>query len=214
MNDQPPVAVGTLADATLTVGDSVDLDIAGSFSGSALVYSAMSSEAETATATLSGTTVTLAALAAGEGSVMVTATNSAGTATQTFSVTVKDLPPVAVGTLGDATLTVGDSVDVEISASFGGTNLVYAVMSSAEATATAMLSGTTVTVAALVAGEGSVTVTATNSEGTATQTFGVTVNDQPPVAVGTLGDATLTVGDSVDVDISASFGGSQRWSTR
>ena len=208
VQDQPPVAVGTLGDATLTVGDSVDVEISASFSGSALAYSVMSSAAETATATLSGTTVTLAALAAGEGSVTVSATNSQGTATQTFGVTVNDQPPVAVGTLGDATLTVGDSVDVEISASFGGTNLVYSVMSSAEATATAALSGTTVTVAALVAGEGSVTVTATNSEGTATQTFGVTVQDQLPVAVGTLSDATLTVGDALDVDIAAAFSGS------
>ena len=207
VKDQPAVAVGTLADATLTVGDSVDLEISESFSGTNLVYSVMSSAEEIAAATLSGTTVTLAALAAGEGSVTVTATNSEGTATQTFSVTVKDQPAVAVGTLADATLTVGDSVDLEISESFSGTNLVYSVMSSAEETATATLSGTTVTLAALVAGEGSVTVTATNSGGTATQTFSVTVKDQPPVAVGTLADITLTAGDALEVDISAAFSG-------
>ena len=208
VKDQPAVAVGTLADATLTVGDSVDVDIAAAFSGTNLVYSVMSSAEEIAAATLSGTTVTLAALVAGEGSVTVTATNGEGTATQTFSVTVKDQPAVAVGTLADATLTAGDSVDVGISESFGGTNLVYSVTSSAQEVVAVMLSGTTVTLAALAAGEGSVTVTATNSEGTATQTFGVTVKDQPPAAVGTLADATLTVGDSVDLDIAASFSGS------
>ena len=207
VKDQPAVAVGTLADATLTVGDSVDVDISAAFSGTNLAYSVMSSAEETAAATLSGTTVTLAALAAGEGSVTVTAANSGGTATQTFSVTVKDQPPVAVGTLADATLTVGDALEVDIAASFSGTNLVYSVMSSAEEVATATLSGTTVSLAALVAGEGAVTVTATNGEGAATQTFAVAVKDQPPVAVGTLADATLTVGDSVDLEISESFGG-------
>ena len=208
VKDQPPAAVGTLADAALTVGDSVGVEISESFSGTNLVYSVMSSAEEAATATLSGTTVNLAALDAGEGSVTVTATNSEGGATQTFGVTVKDQPPAAVGTLADAALTVGDSVGVEISESFSGTNLVYSVVSSAEEMATATLSGTTVTLAALAAGEGSVTVTATNSEGAATQTFSVTVQDQPPVAVGMLADATLTVGDALEADITASFSGS------
>ena len=208
VRDQPPSAVGTLADATVTVGDTHDVDISEAFSGTALVYSVASSAPDMATATVSGTTVTLTAHAAGDVTVTVTAENSEGSASQPLSVTVKDEPPSAVGALADTTMTVGDLLTMEVSAAFGGSALVYTVSSSAPEMATATISGAMVTLTALAAGEVTITVTAENSEGSASQPLALTVKDEPPVAVGTLDDVTLMVDDVLGIGVSEAFGGS------
>ena len=207
VKDRPPVAVGTLDDVTLAVGDTRELDISEAFSGTALVYSVASSAPGMATATLSGTTVTLTGHAAGDVTVTVAAENSEGSASQPLAVTVKDRPPVAVGTLDDVTLAVGDTRELDISEAFSGTALVYSVASSAPGMATATLSGTTVTLTGHAAGDVTVTVAAENSEGSASQPLAVTVKDRPPVAVGTLDDVTLAVGDTRELDISEAFSG-------
>lgn len=207
VKDEPPAAVGSLADETLTVGDTHDVDFADAFSGTNLVFAVTSSDPDAATATLSGTSTVLSAVAPGETVVTVTAGNTEGSVAQAFTVTVQDEPPAAVGMLDGVTLTVGDTHDVDIADAFSGTNLVFSVASSAPEMAPATLSGTTVTVAGVVAGEATVTVTAENSEGSAVQTLAVTVKDQPPVAVGTLDDVTLKVDGVLTVDVSAAFGG-------
>ena len=207
VKDEPPAAVGMLEDVTLTVGDRHEVDIADAFSGTNLEFSVATSAPEMAPVTLAGTTVTLAGVVAGSATVTVTAENSEGSAAQTIAVTVRDQPPVAVGSLPDLTLTVADTHDVDIANAFGGTALAYSVASSAPDMATASLAGTALTLTALAAGETTVTVTAENSEGSAMQAFSVVVEDQPPAAVGTLPDLTLTVGDTMEVDIASAFTG-------
>ena len=208
VKDEPPAAVGMLDDVTLTVGDTHEVDIADAFSGTNLEFSVATSAPDMASASLSGTTVTLAGMVAGNATVTVTAENSEGSAAQTIAVTVRDQPPVAIGSLPNVTLTVADTDDIDVADAFGGTALVYSVASSAPDMATASLAGTTVTLTALAAGDTTVTVTAENSEGSATQEFSVVVEDQVPMAVGTLSDLTLTVGDTMDVDIADAFTGS------
>ena len=208
VKDEPPAAVGSLADETLTVGDTRDVDFADAFSGTNLVFAVTSSDPDAATATLSGTSTVLSAVDPGETVVTVTAENTEGSVAQAFTVTVQDEPPAAVGMLDGVTLTVGETRDVDIADVFSGTNLVFSVASSAPEMAPASLSGTTVTVAGLVAGEATVTVTAENSEGSAVQTLAVSVKDQPPVAVGTLDDVTLKVDDVLGVGVAEAFGGS------
>ena len=208
VQDEPPAAVGMLDDVTLTVGDTRDVDFADAFSGTNLVFAVTSSDPDAATATVSGTSTVLSAVAPGETVVTVTAENTEGSVAQAFTVTVQDEPPAAVGMLDDVTLTVGDTRDVDIADTFSGTNLVFSVASSAPEMAPATLSGTTVTVAGVVAGEATVTVTAENSEGSAVQTLAVTVKDQPPVAVGMLDDVTLKVDDVLGVGVAEAFGGS------
>ncbi|MCY4011342.1 MAG: hypothetical protein OXG82_01360 [Gammaproteobacteria bacterium] len=208
VKDEPPATVGMLEDVTLTVGDTHGIDIAGAFSGTNLLFSVASSAPDMAPATLSGTTVTIAGLVAGDATLTVTAENSEGSVTQSIAVTVRDHPPVAVGTLPDLTLTVADTHEVDVADGFGGTALIYSVASSASDMASVSLAGTTVTLTALAAGETTVMVTAENSEGSATQAFSVVVEDQLPTAVGTLSDLTLTVGDTMDVNIAGAFTGS------
>ena len=208
VKDQPPSVVGTLADTTMTVGEMLTVDVSAAFGGTALVYSVSSSAPEMAAAAVSGAVVTLTALAAGEATITVTAENSEGSASQPLALTVKDQLPVAVGTLDGVTLKVDDVLGVGIAEAFGGSALVYSVTSSAPEMATATISDATVNLTALAAGETMVTVTAENTEGSAMQTFTVVVEDVLPATVGTLSDATLTVGDTMDVEVAAAFSGS------
>ncbi len=90
-----PEAVGSFTDRTLLIpGDPVAVVASEAFrdaDGDILTYGASSSDEEVATANVSGSTVTLAPLAVGSATVMVTATDIDGsnsTGTQTFQVTV------------------------------------------------------------------------------------------------------------------------------
>ena len=209
VRDLPPAAVVTLDDVTLMVDDVLGFGVSEAFGGSALEYSVTSSAPEMATATISDAAVTLTALAAGETMVTVTAENTEGSAMQSFTVVVKDVQPATVGTLSDATLTVGDTLEVEISGAFSGSALVFSASSSSESLATATLTGTTVVLAALAAGQITATVTAENTAGSAMQMFMVTVEDQLPTATGSLPNVALTTGgESETVDAAGGFDGS------
>ena len=206
----PPMAVGTLPDLTVKAGeDPVAVDVAPAFSGTALNFSAMSSAEGMAVVSTDGATVTVTAVAAGTATVTVTATNSAGSAEQSFVVTVEDAPPMAVGTLPDLTVKAGDDpVAVEVAPAFSGTALNFSAMSSADGMAAVSTDGATVTVTAVAAGTATVTVTATNNAGSAEQSFVVSVEDVPPMAVGTLPDLTVKAGDDpVAVEVAPAFSG-------
>ena len=176
VQDEPPAPVGELADLTVTVGDDpVAIDVADAFSGSALMFSAASSASDVAGVSLADATATVTAVAAGTATVTITASNSAGSAGQSFVVTVKDVPPAAAGTLPDVALIAGgEAALVDAAGGFTGTALVYSVTMSGDAVGVA-IAGSQVTVTPLVEGEATVTVTASNTEGAATQSFTATV---------------------------------------
>ncbi len=211
VKDQPPEAVGTLPDLTLTVGDDpVEVALASAFRGTGLRFAASSSADQFAGVSVDGSTATVTPIAAGPATVTVTATNNAGTAEQTFTVTVKDQLPEAVGTLSDLTLTVGDDpVSIDVAEAFSGSALEFAASSSADSLAGVTVEGSMATVSAIAAGTSTVTVTASNSAGSAEQTFTVTVKDSLPMAVGKLEDLTVTVGDDpVSINFAEAFSGS------
>ena len=89
-----------------------------------------------------------------------------------------------------------------------GAALAYAVRSSAEAVASATVSGATATITAGSEGEAAVTVTATDPGGLwAAQSFAVTVqtpNQSPSIARG-LADLTLAPEATADVDLGGAF---------
>ena len=94
-SNQPPVAVGTLADLTLRVGaGSGNVTVSGAFrdpESDALIFAASSSATTVATVSTSGAVVTVTPVAAGRTTVTVTATDASGSntaATQRFTVTV------------------------------------------------------------------------------------------------------------------------------
>ena len=156
------------------------VDVSGYFTGSGLSYAATSDTTGVATVSVSGTTVTVRGVAAGSAIITVTARNTAGSAEQTFTVTVSVPPPGVTGSSIPAlAVNVGASAVVDVSGYFTGSGLSYAATSDTIGVATVSVSGTTVTVRGVAAGSATITVTARNTGGRAEQTFTVTVSAVP-----------------------------------
>ena len=210
--NRPPLVVGEIADRELAVGESLTLDVPGYFSepdGQALVYAAALG-AGVVEGTMTGESLTMVALAKGTAPVTLTATDPGGlTATLGFSVTVPNRGPVARDTVAARTIEVGEAATVDMSPFFSdpdGDELAYTAVTSDGALATAEVSGSVIRVTAVAKGSAMVTVTATDTEGaTATQSFGVTVPNQPPVAVGTIPAQTVEVGGEVVLEMGPFF---------
>ena len=94
--NRAPEAVGTIPAQTLTTGQTATVDVASYFrdpDGDALSYTAASSNAAIATATMSGTSVEVVAVSAGFTTVTVTATDPGRlSTTSSFDVTVESTP--------------------------------------------------------------------------------------------------------------------------
>ena len=205
----PPEAVGAFPDYEMRVGDVLPLELSGAFSGEALEYTAASSDEESATVSVSGSTASITAHKAGMATVTVTATNTGGSAEQNVMLRILDVPPEAVGELPDLTIrTIDDPTIINIGEAFTGTALMFSGTSSAEQHVDVSIDGYMATITAVSPGTATVTLTATNSEGMASHVFMVTVKDDRPKAVGMLPDLTITVGDDpVAVDVSPAFTG-------
>ena len=232
-----PRVIRSIEDVALTLDSPVAskvIDVATNFDdpdvkeGDHLTFTAKSSAIAIVTVAVNGSKITVTAVGPGSAKVTVTATDKDKlTAEDTFKVTVNpaqppgpteptEQAPVAVGTIGAITLTVGAApASVDVADSFNdpdGQALTYAARSSARTVATASVAGSTVTVAAVAQGTATITVTATDENSlTATQSFNVTVNaaqttEQAPVAVGTISAITLTVGAApASVDVAGYF---------
>ena len=215
--NRAPTATGSIAAQTIPAGESVTVDVAGNFTdpdGNTLSFSAASSDDAVATASVSGSDVTINGVAAGSATVTVTASDPGGlSATQSISVTVEaaNQAPVAEGTIDDQGMVVGDEATVDVSANFSdpdGDDLTYTATSSDTTVATVSTEGAMVTITAVGVGSDTITVTATDpGELSATQEFVVTVTEanEPPVAEGTIDDMTLVAGSEATVDVSANF---------
>jgi uncharacterized protein YjdB len=204
--NRPPAAVGSISDRSVNVGDDVSVnDVSPYFSdpdGDALTYTARSSDTGVATASVSGSTVTVSGVAEGSATVTVTATDPGGLyATQSFDVTILssggNQSPVAVGSISDRSVNVGDDISVDdVSPYFSdpdGDALTYTATSSDTGLATVSVSGSTVTVTGVAEGSATVTVTATDPGGlSAMQSFDVTVEGGS--APNVTGDLTVCTG--------------------
>ena len=209
VRDDTPIRVGSLDDLELVLGQPPhDVEVADAFAGGDLTYAAESSDPGAASVAVSGSVVTVTPVMVGTATVTVTARNDAGEATQTFEVTVKDAAPAAVGRIDDVTLLAQQPPhDVEVASAFTGTNLMYTAVSS-DPSVTVAVTGAVVTLTPASVGLATVTVTARNSAGEATQTFGVTVLDVAPSVLRVLDDLTLVVGQPPhEVDLTGAFGG-------
>lgn len=184
-DNNAPTPAGSLDAVSLSTGASRSVPVEDAFEdadGDVLGYRVETSDAEVATAHVSGDAVVVAGVAVGEATVTVTASDGALTASQEFAVTVVNASPEAVGSLTTSTLLIpGDQVTVEVSEAFhdpDGDALTYGGSSSDEDVVTANVSGSAVTLTQRAVGSATVTVTATDADGsnsTGTQTFEVTV---------------------------------------
>ncbi|MFY0254766.1 Ig-like domain-containing protein [Chitinophaga sp. 30R24] len=182
VNDVPvisPIAGPTTVckDATITLSD---ITIGGTWSSNA-----------DAIATVNSSTGEVTGVAEGTATITYTLTNSCGTASQDYTVTVNDVPvisPIAGPTTvcKDATITLSDIT-------IGGTW-------SSNADAIATVNSSTGEVTGVAEGTATITYTLTNSCGTASQDYTVTVNDVPVVSsiagpTAVCKDATITLSD-------------------
>ena len=174
--NRPPVPSGTIPALTVAAGNTATVNVASYFSdpdGDALVYTAASSNPQTAMVAVSGSVVTVTATARGETTVTVTASDPGGLSAQaTFSVTVPNQAPVAVDSIPAQAVFVGDTVEVDVNAYFNdpdGDALAYSAPSSNSTVVSTSVSGSVVSISAIATGTAVITVTATDLDGLATQ---------------------------------------------
>ncbi len=205
----PPEVVDILHDKALRASDgtaagSLDVDVGYAFRdpyGDDLSYGASSSDPSRVTVAVSGSTVTISPVAAGTATITVTATDDYDptVAEATFEVVVADnRSPEAAGALAALSLRVSDGdVTVDLAPAFQDADLdalTYGASSSDEEVVSVAVSGSILTVTPLVGRSAAVTVTATDESGSDTtvrQSFHVAVENQPPVAVGTMSSLVL-----------------------
>ena len=203
--NRPPEAVGAIPGDTMPVGESRNLNAASHFSdpdGDALVFAATTSDSTVARTAVAGGIVTVGALGKGEAAVTVTATDTEGlVAAQTFAVTVPNRAPAAEETISARTVTVGDSVVLNVSPFFSDPDddaLVYSATASDTSVAKASVSGAALRIAAIAKGETTVTITAADTDGlSATQTFIVTVPNRAPLVVDSIPGRTVEVRETI-----------------
>ena len=210
-SQEPPAACGPIPQVTVNAGETATATACfDDPNGDALVYSATSSNQGVATASISGATITITAIAPGNASVTVTASDPGGLkGEQSLQVMVPNRAPQPTGTIPPITVPVDQAQTVDASSYFSepdGETLTYSATSSNTAAATVTVAGATVTVTALAKGTANVMVTATDPGGlAATQTFEVTVPNRAPVAGDPIPEMELFVGDAAEVDASGHF---------
>ncbi len=211
--NRPPDAVGRIPDQEVMVGDSVTLELAPYFNepdGQSLNHAVAVSDSSRVRASVEGARVTLATLAKGTVTVIVTARDPGGlSAGQSFTVTVPNRGPVAVDSIAPLTLGVGRTETLSLVRYFedpDGDPLSYVVVASDSSVVAVALSGDSVRLRALAAGNAMVTVTASDEEGaSATQSFRVVVPNRPPRVASAIRDAVLFTDDTMTVTLSRHF---------
>ena len=156
--------------------------------GNRLTYTARSDNMNVATASASGDEVRITPRVAGSATVTVTASDGSFTATQRFSVTVRDASvrnqaPVAVGIIPVQSMTVGAAGAVQVSGYFSdlnGDSLTYTAVSGNTNVVTTRVSGAYLTITPVRVGGATVTVTASDGALSTTQSISVTVASTPP----------------------------------
>ena len=195
------------------VGDTIEVDVSAHFRDpdeDTLSYTATSQDSTLVAVSVSRSAVTLAGMAVGSVTVMVTATDPEGLeAGQGFVVTVPNRAPEAVGSIGDREVEVDSVLTLDVAANFkepDGEALEYSFASSDTTRVRVTAAGSVLTVRGVGAGHATVTVVATDPGGlTAAQEFGVTVPNRAPQAVGEIADRRVQAGSSATVDVSNHF---------
>lgn len=209
----PPAAVGEIAEDTLEVGQTATVDLSGYFTDpdeEALVYTAMAFFERIARVSVSGSTLTVEALAEGSTTITATASDPGGQeATQRTRVTVllPNQPPEPRGSIPDLTLTADRTRSIYLASYFDDRDpLTYTAETSDSGVATVTVADSRATVAGIVRGTAEITVTARDPGGLeASQRFTVTVPNNSPRETATVTGDTLDVGETATLELSRYF---------
>ena len=193
-----PVAAAIPAQSMMTGDDPLSVDVSPFFSDAdddALTFSnAVSSDTMVATVELSGSTLTITAVAAGTSTISVTATDPDGeSVTGSVELTVSEpvdenVAPV-VSTIPAQSMMTGDgSLDVDVSSYFSdadGDELTFSnAVSSNTDVATVEMSASTLTITAVAAGVSTISVTASDPDGeSVTGSLELTVSAPDPTMI-------------------------------
>ena len=212
-----PNPVGTIPDQTISQRVERTLSVSEYFrdpNGDALRYRATTDNSAVATASASGSSVTVRGVATGEATLSVTATDPGGRSTSQHARIVIVVPgsgPVAAGSIPEQNVQTGRTSSFYPDPYFqdpDGRSLDFSATSSNTRIVTAEGSGDVVTLTGVAAGEATVTITATDSDGlSATQTARVNVGQtgQGPETVGSVDDASLDAGDELSLEMDSYF---------
>ena len=213
-DQQHPVACGAIPEVRVHIGETAAAQACfEDANGDPLTYSAQSGNPGIATATMSGNTVTITAVAQGQTTISVTASDPGGlTGTSEIRVVVPNRSPVPQGEMPGVAIRVGREAILSRLESFfadpDGDALTYTATSSDSEVATAAVDGTSLTIAGVAAGSATITVTATDAGGlSATQQASATIEaNRAPLPVGTIPDQTkLATGTEVTITVSDFF---------
>ena len=206
-----PEAKGTIPAMTVAVGASLVFDVSEYFedcdSQDMLRYLGVSLNRDLASASMSGSTLTITGLSAGIARMVAFAYETPTTEIprQYFNVTVVEgnRPPIPVGTIPDTTLTLGgSSVSFDVSDYFEDPDedeLTYTVSGPSIVTTTIPEDDSTLTITPVSVGTGTVTVTATDpSDADTTQVFTVEVSSTLPLSVSIASGPMTTIASGAE----------------
>ena len=211
--NRAPAATRVIQADTVAAGETTTLDLSGYFAdpdADPLTFAAAASDPAVAGSSVSGALLAVTAIARGRATLTVTANDPDGlAATQEFTVTVPNRPPVPTGSTDEQVIEAGDTTTLELSSHFtdpDGDRLVFAVAISDTSVAAVSASETVMTIAAFGRGVTTVTITASDPEGlAAAQDLAVTVSGRAPLPVGMPPPLRVTEGGIAKVDPSAYF---------
>ncbi len=212
-----PQAVGTLEPVTLMdEGPAVEVDVANAFTPADVTISARyTGDERNIDVGVEGTVVTITPRRAGANAVQVTARNSAGSATQTFSVTILPVPPEAVGTVDAVELVDGGApVQRYLWPAFEGQPRTLEVRSNDTGIVmVAVQDDRWIKFKPVGEGSTSVVVTARNAGGSASHTVSVAVTGEAPEVIATPNPETIRLGrvSSVAIHIASIFTPATVW---
>ncbi len=202
--NRAPTITDSIPPQTIFRGPPHTLDLDAHFGdpdGDTLSYAATSSNRRFVRVEVSGSTLTLRATRKGAAEVTVTATDPDSlTVEQTFTVTVGNRAPVAVGTFPDLELGRGDRLTLAVDRYFSDPDrdpLVYTAGTSDPGIAMATTRGHLVTITGVSKGLTTLTLTATDPDSlSATQTSRIVVLGQgnTPTPVGQIPEQTVAAG--------------------
>ena len=198
---------------------SIQIDLADVFEDQdddPLTFEAISDNSDVATASISGSVLTITEVGLGSTTITLTADdNLSGETSDEFQLTVNNVndSPVAEGTIENQNLNEGfGSKEIDISGIFSDKDadpLQYEALSDDETVVTVNINGTTLTISEVGNGNTDITITANDGQGgTAFVTFPATINNvnDAPIVSNTIEDLVLDEGFlTKNIDLSNTF---------